>query len=109
MQEYTGPIERGMRFLWEPMKPHATRHIKVIKREINSDDEMWIETREWVADSKISGDYVGKTCWNDESRFREAVVLVVDPPEEYPDLEDTVENVSIAFAKLKNFIKDSYA
>lgn len=88
MQEYTGPIEKGMQFLWEPMLPHATQHIIVTKRTINADDEMWIETRAWVPDSKISGDYVGETAWNDESRFREAVVLVVTPPEEYPDIED---------------------
>lgn len=94
MQEYTGPIERGMRFLWEPMKPHATEHLIVIERKINSDDEMWITTRSWVATSKVTGDYTGETCYNDESRFREAVMLVVDEEaEDIANLEDAAEKI----------------
>lgn len=76
MKKYKGPIEVGMTFLWEPMKPHATTHIIVTARKINEDDEMWIETQDWVQTTKISGGYTGDKWWNDESRFREACVLV---------------------------------
>lgn len=86
---YLGPIEVGMQFLWEPMKPHATEHMKVIQTNVNGDGELWITTRSWVAESKISGDYVGTTCWNDESRFREAVILVTDSPDEDEMLRNT--------------------
>lgn len=89
MADYIGPIEVGMRFLWEPMKPHATDHMKVIETKINGDGELWITTRSWVADSQVSGDYVGTTAWNDESRFREAVVLVTDSPDEDEMLRNT--------------------
>lgn len=109
MHEYEGPIEKGMRFLWEPMKPHATEHLIVIERRINEDDEMWITTRAWVATSKVDGGYTGQTCWNDESRFREAVIPVITPPEEYPDIEDVLDDVFEktvqSFRKLEAFIK----
>jgi hypothetical protein len=105
MQEYTGPIERGMRFLWEPMLPHATQHCIVIDRKINSDDEMWITTRAWVATSKVSGDYTGETCYNDEGRFREAVVLVVDPPEDQDEYDEKIESL---LAKHRKILTEYY-
>lgn len=78
MADYEGPIEVGMTFLWEPMKPHATVHIKVAS-VVDNGEEKWIETRSWVARDKVSGGYDGDPGWNDEGRFREAVIPVPDP------------------------------
>ncbi len=105
---YTGPIEVGMRFLWEPMKPQATSHIKVIERKINSDDEMWITTRAWLPTSKVGGSYDGETNFNDESRFREAVVLVEDEPDEEQHLIDMFTIASKIMSELGEEVRVLY-
>lgn len=74
-EPYTGPIEVGMTFLWEPMKPWATEHVKVVEVKDNG-EELWMTTKGWEPTSRVSGDYTGPVYWNSEDRFREAVVLV---------------------------------
>jgi hypothetical protein len=90
---YKGPIEPGMTFLWEPFIPHATEHLRVDRVTGPGDDEIVVDipgtrctvsgghetrvwSRSWVATSKISGDYTGPSVFNDESRFRGAVVRI---------------------------------
>lgn len=69
-KDYDGKIEVGQEFIWEPDKPHARAIIKVTEikasgPEDGPDDEIWIG-------SKTVGD--DQTYWNEESRFREAVI-----------------------------------
>lgn len=61
---YQGEIEVGMTFIWEPNKPPARQVVTVIRVTDSDHDERKIWTSEDV--------------WNDESRFREAVVDVSD-------------------------------
>lgn len=61
---YEGEIEVGMTFVWEPNKPHARQVVTVVHVTEPEHDERKIWTSE--------------TVWNDESRFREAVVDVTD-------------------------------
>lgn len=76
---YVGPIEIGMKFLWEPQRPWATQHCKVTSITMkDSDGEKWIGSRAWVSDSKVSGDYTGEEVWNTANRFREAVIRVLN-------------------------------
>lgn len=56
---YTGPIEVGREYIWEPTNPRACEHIKVL--EIRKG---WIKT--------LARD--GRRHWNEEDRFREACV-----------------------------------
>ena len=56
---YQGPIKPYMVFEWEPDLPHAADTCQVIKVE---GDKVWTYSESFG------------TCWNDESRFREAVV-----------------------------------
>lgn len=56
---YTGPINVGDRFIWEPTQPDARQRIVVTEAK-----------PEWVqSEGENGGCY-----WNEESRFREAVV-----------------------------------
>jgi hypothetical protein len=59
---YTGPIKKGMTFIWEPNRPHARELITVVRVQDRENDEAAIWTCEEV--------------WNHESRFREAVVAL---------------------------------
>ena len=59
---YRGEIEVGMTFIWEPNKPHARQIVKVVRIDRSHDD-----ARIWTG-----------SVWNEESRFREAVVDVSD-------------------------------
>lgn len=61
---YHGPIEPGMWFVWEPGVRHAECVVVVTKLSYHNGDSL-IYTK----------DPHGETYWNDESRFREAVVL----------------------------------
>lgn len=60
---YRGEIEVGMTFIWEPNKPHARQVVKVVRIDRAHDD-----ARIWTS----------AEVWNEESRFREAVVDVSD-------------------------------
>lgn len=70
---YEGEISVGMTFIWEPNKPHAREVVTVARITEPEHDERKIWTSE--------------TVWNDESRFREAVVDVSDiiEPKEQSD------------------------
>lgn len=101
MDRYSGPIEPGMTFLWEPFLPHATVHVKVTRVTGPGDDEkieiaestcilsggheQRIWTRSWgrryLGNTRTDGDYDGDEVWNEESRFREAVIAVPLPAE----------------------------
>lgn len=77
---YEGPIEVGMRFVWEPLLSYATSHVavtKILPEEWQTNPrgrtERHIYTKSY--DNK-TGEYSGAEVWSDESRFREAVVLV---------------------------------
>ena len=61
---YQDEIAVGMTFIWEPNKPHAREVVTVTRITEFEHDERKI----WTSD----------TIWNDESRFREAVVDVSD-------------------------------
>lgn len=63
---YAGPIAVGMSFIWEPNKPHARQVFTVTCIEEREHDERRIYSAEGV--------------WNDESRFREAVVAIEPAP-----------------------------
>lgn len=65
---YNGPIEVGMLFLWEPFERHARCLIQVTRVDKPENDEARIFSREVNLPES----------WNDESRFREAVVRVDD-------------------------------
>jgi hypothetical protein len=71
MPDYANPIETGMTFLWEPMLPWATAHIKVTKVS-----EDWVWCRSWIPTDAISGDYTGPELANETDRFRQAVIPV---------------------------------
>lgn len=60
---YHGPIEAGMTFVWEPNKPHARKVVTVLRVDRSHHD-----ARIWTSEE----------VWNEESRFREAVVDVTD-------------------------------
>jgi hypothetical protein len=64
---YRGPIKNGMAFVWEPDKPHAVAQIEVIETKYIGADHL-------VLAKILYGPDVGRAYWNDESRFREAVV-----------------------------------
>jgi hypothetical protein len=58
---YDGPIKPGLRFIWEPGKPHAHELIEVVRVSDTGD----------MVRSRAVG---GIEYWNDVSRFRESVV-----------------------------------
>lgn len=60
---YRGEIEVGMTFIWEPNKPRARQVVKVVRIDRAHDD-----ARIWTS----------AEVWNEESRFREAVIDVSD-------------------------------
>jgi hypothetical protein len=65
---YTGPIGPGMRFEWERDKPHARCTVtvtRVVKRP-HADTQVYTQDDRFVK--------APREVWNDESRFREAVV-----------------------------------
>lgn len=65
---YTGPINPGMRFVWEPNNPRARCVIKVERMVIKHGGE-----------NRIYTSVVGSSddpVWNEESRFREAVIPI---------------------------------
>lgn len=68
--DYDGPIEPGMTFVWEPLKPHACLHVQVTRVE---GEMLW--TRSWVKHSRVNGAYEGEETWNEVGRVREAVML----------------------------------
>lgn len=69
---YDGPIEQGMRFLWEGDKAHA-RCVVSVTGFGQVDGERTIRgVVEQVGPTTISA--IGEENWNEESRFREAVV-----------------------------------
>lgn len=65
---YTGPIEVGMRFVWEPELPPARCLIEVAKvvPVLGGDSKIFTFVPGSVVDP----------VWNEESRFREAVIPV---------------------------------
>lgn len=63
---YQGPIKEGMRFIWEPNREHAREVVNVVRIQDREHDEPAI----WTCNK----------VWNEESRFREAVVAL--PPQE---------------------------
>jgi hypothetical protein len=58
---YDGPIKPGLRFIWEPGKPHAHELIEVVRLN---------EAGDMVQNIAVDG----SMYWNDVSRFREAVI-----------------------------------
>lgn len=72
---YTGPIEVGMRFIWEPTNPGARERIEVVKiLDPTADgDEAMIFAKPLGTMRKDHPGYP-----NDESRFREAVVRMAE-------------------------------
>ena len=79
---YAGKIDVGMEFVWEPDDSRARTKIVVTELKASGPEdgpggELWIR-------SKASGDS-GLGPWNEESRFREAVVLAaLTPPPAAP-------------------------
>lgn len=96
---YQGEIKVGMKFLWEPFIPHATEHCIVTRITGPGEDEkiavpgstcilsggherrIW--TRSWVSSKPVTngGDYTAREVYNDEGRFREAVIVVPASPD----------------------------
>lgn len=69
---YQGPILVGMEFVWEPNNSRSRENIIVTKVVARADDETMIFSR--IAGPKGLKATEG---WNDESRFREAVVPAI--------------------------------
>jgi hypothetical protein len=68
---YTGEIKVGGLFLWEPTLPSARVEIIVVRIDAFENDERKIWSR---GSERKMHMYFNKTVWNDERRFREAVV-----------------------------------
>lgn len=66
---YSGPIEPGMRFTWEPNDPHARCDLTVTRVVKRAPAETMVFSVE---------DGEREECWNDESRFREAVAALAE-------------------------------
>lgn len=67
---YTGPIEVGMAFLWEPQKPTAFERVVVTGIDNRCDDGRMIGAKAASGPGAFNPEH-----WNTEERFREAVVL----------------------------------
>jgi hypothetical protein len=76
MRWYAGPIEPGEIYAWEPDLPHARQLMLVTRVANRAPDEpaIWCAP---IADGQAQHD---KAVWNDESRFREAVVPTIMNP-----------------------------
>jgi len=71
---YRGPIDIGMRFIWEPDLPHARQEIMVIGVMTDADPfNRKIQARA-LSPNLFPGQGIGNQVWNDEGRFREACV-----------------------------------
>jgi hypothetical protein len=67
---YTGSVEPGDVFAWEPDLPHA-RMLCVVMEVKNNGEEDWVRTR--PLEKNMPGS-LAEPCWNSMDRFREAVV-----------------------------------
>jgi hypothetical protein len=70
--DYAGPIEPGMRFIWEPLKPHAWCRCLVVEVRDRPGDERMILCE--ASGGLYPGFKEGERSWVEESRFREAVI-----------------------------------
>lgn len=68
---YAGKIDVGDLYTWEPDLPHALAEIVVVRIEERQGNEPIIWSRSHLRPMHL---YFNRTCWNDESRFREAVI-----------------------------------
>lgn len=68
---YLGEIKVGDLFVWEPNLAHAYDEIIVVRIDTPNNDERKIWCRSHLRKMHL---YFNKTVWNDEGRFREAVV-----------------------------------
>ena len=68
---YQGEIRVGDLFVWEPDLSHAREDVIVVRIDTYENDESKIWTRSHLRRMHL---YFNPTVWNDESRFREAVV-----------------------------------
>lgn len=93
-RQYEGPIEVGMIFAWEPDVPTARQLAVVCEITTPADDEIRIWTmgldspmreqpERWKAAMRHVSSHLfeGAPTWNDESRFREAVVPTMFNPQ----------------------------
>lgn len=73
---YAGPITVGDYFIWEPSKPNAWAHVQVTGIDtVDSQGTPFDERRIWtVTLSRSPRAGGGDLAWNEEGRFREAVV-----------------------------------
>ena len=68
---YDGDIKVGDLFTWEPGLSHAEEEIIVVRIDDRPNDERIIWCRSSLRPMHM---YFNKTVWNEESRFREAVI-----------------------------------
>lgn len=72
IQRYDGPIEVGMRFIWEPDDPRAFALIEVTRLIDRSPDERIIWSKR-VRAARAGPTKADDDVWSEEGRFREAV------------------------------------